>query len=164
VPGYTGVNNIKYIRRLAFTAAETDARIMSHGYRIAPPGAKADPSQPSVLEMGVKSWINAPLGELPAGPVQIHGVAFGGLHAVRRVEVSLDGGRSWQEARFVGPDLGRFAWRQFALEAQLAPGRYTLASRATDMAGHVQPEARLENAGGYNNTSWADHAVQLTVA
>ena len=32
VPGYTGVNNIKYIKRLAFTAAETDARIMSHGY------------------------------------------------------------------------------------------------------------------------------------
>ncbi len=164
VPGYTGVNNIKYIRRLAFTAAETDARIMSHGYRISPPGAKADPSQPSVLEMGVKSWINAPEGELRAGLVQIHGVAFGGLHAVRRVEVSLDGGRRWQEARFVGPDLGRFAWRQFVLEARLAPGRYQLASRATDMAGHVQPEARLENAGGYNNTSWADHAVQLTVA
>ena len=31
VPGYTGVNNIKYIKRLAFTAKETEARIMSHG-------------------------------------------------------------------------------------------------------------------------------------
>jgi sulfite dehydrogenase len=47
VPGYTGVNNIKYIKQLAFTSAESDARIMSHGYRITPPGAKADPAQPS---------------------------------------------------------------------------------------------------------------------
>jgi sulfite dehydrogenase len=37
-------------------------------------------------------------------------------------------------------------------------------SRATDSAGNVQPEQRMENAGGYNNTSWADHAVKVTVA
>jgi sulfite oxidase len=55
-----GVNNIKYIKRLAFTAKETEARIMSHGYRISPPGGKGEPSQPSVQEMTVKSWINGP--------------------------------------------------------------------------------------------------------
>ena len=43
-------------------------------------------------------------------------------------------------------------------------GSHTLASRATDTAGNVQPEQRMENAGGYNNTSWADHAVKVTVA
>jgi sulfite dehydrogenase len=32
------------------------------------------------------------------------------------------------------------------------------------VAGNVQPQGRLENAGGYNNTSWADHAVLLTVS
>ncbi len=167
VPGYQGVNNIKYIKRLAFTAAETDAKIMAHGYRITPPGSKADPSQDSVLEMSVKSWINSPTpdeGDLSAGTVQIQGVAFGGVHAVKRVEVSIDGGKSWRDARFVGPDLGKFAWRQFALQAKLPPGTHTLASRATDAAGNVQPEQRIENVSGYNNTSWADHAVKLTVA
>lgn len=167
VPGYTGVNNIKYIKRLAFTATETDARIMSHGYRITPPGAKADPSQPSVLEMGVKSWINSPSGEgagPAAGMVQIQGVAFGGMHAVRRVEVSIDGGKTWREARLVGPDLGKYAWRQFVLAVRLPPGTHTLASRATDVAGNVQPEGRGENVSGYNNSSWADHAVKVTVA
>ena len=167
VPGYQGVNNIKYIKRLAFTAAETDAKIMAHGYRITPPGGKADPSQDSVLEMSVKSWINSPTpdeGDLSAGTVQIQGVAFGGVHAVKRVEVSIDGGKSWRDARFVGPDLGKFAWRQFALQAKLPPGTHTLASRATDAAGNVQPEQRIENVSGYNNTSWADHAVKLTVA
>ena len=39
-----------------------------------------------------------------------------------------------------------------------------LASRATDMAGNVQPQQREENVGGYNNASWNDHAVTVTVA
>lgn len=167
VPGYTGVNNIKYIKQLAFTVRESAARIMSHGYRLSPPRGKGDPSQPSVQEMTVKSWINAPApdgGNLRLGLVQIHGVAFGGLRGVQRVEVTLDGGKSWTDARLVGPDLGRYAWRQFVLAARLPSGSFTLASRATDTAGNVQPEKRLENAGGYNNTSWADHAVKVTVA
>ncbi len=167
VPGFTGVNSIKYIKQLAFTAAESDARIMSHGYRITPPGGKGDPSQPSVQEMTVKSWINSPSpdsGVLKAGIAQIHGVAFGGMNAVRGVEVSVDGGKTWQAARLVGPDLGKYAWRQFVLQARLPAGSYTLASRATDTAGQVQPENRLENQGGYNNTSWVDHAVKVTVA
>jgi len=167
VPGYTGVNNIKYVKRLAFTAKETDATIMSHGYRISPPGAKGDPSQPSVQEMGVKSWINGPGADgkpVAAGNTQVHGVAFGGMHPVSKVEVSVDGGKSWQAARFVGPDLGRFAWRQFVLPVRLPAGQHTLVSRATDAAGNVQPEQRVENAGGYNNASWADHAVKVVVA
>jgi sulfite oxidase len=167
VPGYTGVNNIKYVKQVAFGAVETDARIMSHGYRITPPGGKGDPSQPSVQEMGVKSWINTPTadtGMLKAGNMQILGVAFGGMHPVARVEVSMDGGKTWADARLVGPDLGRYAWRQFAFAARLPAGSFTLASRATDTQGNVQPEQRLENAGGYNNASWRDHAVTVTAA
>lgn len=167
VPGYTGVNNIKYIKQLAFTAQESDAKIMSHGYRISPPGSKGDPSQPSVQEMSVKSWINSPVpedGPQAAGMVQIHGVAFGGMHAVKGVEVSIDGGKTWKAARLVGPDMGKYAWRQFVLRAQLPKGTHVLASRATDAQGNVQPETRGENQSGYNNTSWADHAVTVTVA
>lgn len=167
VPGYTGVNNIKYIKRLAFTTEETDAKIMSHGYRISPPGGKGDPNQPSVQEMTVKSWINSPGSDsapLEKGRVQISGVAFGGLHAVKRVEVSVDGGKTWVDARFVGPDMGKYAWRQFVLETRLPAGQHVLASRATDAMGKVQPQQRLENAAGYNNTSWADHAVTVKVA
>ncbi|WKL27496.1 hypothetical protein Q1M63_33175 [Sinorhizobium meliloti] len=48
-----------------------------------------------------------------AGQVQIAGVAFGGMNACKSVEVSVDGGQTWQEAEFIGPDLGRFAWRVF---------------------------------------------------
>ena len=167
VPGYTGVNSIKYVKLLAFTPHESEAKIMSHGYRITPLGGKSDPSQPSVQEMTVKSWINSPLpddGTLKAGTAQIQGVAFGGMHSVKGVEVSIDGGKTWQPARLVGPDLGKYAWRQFVLQAKLPAGSHTLASRATDTAGNTQPETRVENKSGYNNTSWVDHAVTVSVA
>lgn len=167
VPGFTGVNSIKYVKQLAFTPQESDAKIMSHGYRITPLGGTSNPNQPSVQEMSVKSWINSPLpedGKLKAGTAQIQGVAFGGMHSVKGVDVSIDGGKTWQAARFVGPDLGKYAWRQFVLQAKLPAGSHMLASRATDSAGNVQPETRGENKSGYNNTSWVDHAVTVTVA
>ncbi|CAN7493949.1 sulfite oxidase [Rhizobacter sp. LjRoot28] len=167
VPGYNGVNNIKYVKRLAFTPTESTAKIMQHGYRMSPLGGKADPTQASVLEMNVKSWINSPhpeSGTLKAGQMQIHGVAFSGTTPVTKVEVSVDGGKTWHAAHFVGPDLGRFAWRQFALHVKIPAGNYVMVSRATDAAGNVQPEHRLENQSGYSNNSWADHGVKVTVA
>ena len=167
VPGYQGVNNVKYVKRVALTREQSQAGIMAKRYRMTPPGSKGDPSQPSVWEMGVKSWVNGPLSEqgpLRAGWTQIHGVAFGGARAIRGVEVSVDGGKSWHQAQLVGPDLGRFAWRQFVLPIQLAAGTHVLTSRATDASGNVQPESRIDNTGGYNNTSWQDHAVTVTVA
>ena len=166
VPGYQGVNNIKYIKRLALTPQQSKARIMASSYRLSPPGTKSSPDQRSVWEMVVKSWINGPLSEegpLKAGMTQIHGVAFAGMQPVQGVEVSVDGGATWSRAQLIGPDLGRFAWRQFVLPVRLAPGTHVLASRATDATGHAQPAEREENIRGYNNNSWRDHAVTVTV-
>lgn len=166
VPGYSGVNNIKYVKRLAFTPVETDAAIQRTGYRMTPPGTRGDPSFPAVWEMDVKSWINGPApeaGPVRAGMVQIHGVAMGGSRNLRRIDVSVDGGQNWQEARFVGPDLGRFAWRQFVLPVRLAPGQYLLASRAQDSRFNWQVEATPDNGGGFLNSGWRAHAFPVTV-
>lgn len=166
VPGYNGVNNIKYIKRLAFTTAQSDAAIQSTGYRVSPPGVNGDPSQPSVWEMAAKSWINSPapeLGAVTAGRVQIKGVGFGGVNGVKAIEVSIDGGKSWQAARLVGPDLGKYAWRQFAYAAKLAAGTHVLMSRVIDSQGNVQAENAVDNAGGYGNSSWRAHALTVTV-
>ncbi|CAB3847306.1 hypothetical protein LMG26854_02769 [Achromobacter aegrifaciens] len=164
VPGYTGVNSVKYIKRLAFTEKESPAAIQQTGYRLAPPGQKGNPSQPSVWAMGVKSWINTPnpaASTLKAGRVVVQGVAFGGTNGIKQVEVSIDGGKNWQKAELVGPDLGRYAWRQFALPVELAAGEHVLVSRATDTEGRVQEEERPQNSGGYINSSWHDHAVTV---
>jgi len=166
VPGYQGVNNVKYVKRVALTAAESPASIQKTRYRLNAIGTQATPADPSVLGMTVKSFVTSPSGAEPvkAGVVYVTGVAFGGGSPMKRVEVSSDGGRTWIDAQFFGPDLGRFAWRQFAVPLRMAAGNYVLTSRATDAAGHVQPELRSENAAGYANTSWADHAVRVSVA
>jgi len=166
IPGYYGVNNVKYLSTLGFTDKETNASIQSSGYRIREIGKKGAPGQPSMFEMNVKSWINHPAGEgdaVSAGMVQINGVAFAGVNRVARVEVSIDGGKSWQNAGFVGPDLGPYAWRQFVLPVRLASGHYTLVSRATDAAGNTQPVERVENERAYGHNGWQDHGVKLSV-
>lgn len=113
--------------------------------------------------MGVNSWINAPLTDRPAGPAVISGVAFGGMHATQKVEVSLDGGQTWHQANFVGPDLGRFAWRNFAFATELEPGSYTIVSRATDTEGNVQPEETEPNNSGYSHNGWRAPAINIAV-
>jgi sulfite dehydrogenase len=167
VPGYSGVNNVKYIKRLAFTRDQTDAAIQRTGYRMHPPGTKGDPSFPAVWEMDPKSWIVTPApeaGPVRSGWVQVQGVAMGGMQAPRRVDVSLDGGKTWREASFIGPNMGRFAWRPFVLQTQMKPGSYVIASRVTDSQGKVQVESTPDNAGGYLNSGWRAHAVTVNVA
>ncbi|MFA4913763.1 MAG: sulfite oxidase [Burkholderiaceae bacterium] len=166
VPGYSGVNNVKYIKRLAFTKEQTPAMIQQTRYRLAPLGTKETAENPAVWKMDVKSWINGPASgsTIAAGNHIIRGVAFGGMDAVKRVEISTDGGKTWKDAKFVGPDLGKYAWRQFALSVKLAPGDYRFVSRATDAQGNVQVEQRVENAAGYLNSSWRDHGLDIKVA
>jgi sulfite dehydrogenase len=167
VPGYTGVNNVKYIKQLAFTKEQSAANIQQNSYRLAPVGEKSNPNQESVWEMPVKSWVTSLSGEpgeeLKAGKVQIQGLAFGGMTAAKEVEVSVDGGKNWVKATFVGPDLGKYAWRQFVVGVDLKPGKYEIASRATSEAGTVQPEERVANNRGYLNNSWRDHMLAVTV-
>jgi sulfite oxidase len=114
--------------------------------------------------MEVKSWVTSPLTGAKAGRVTISGVAFGGVNAVAGVEVSVDGGKTWQKADFVSPDLGRFAWRQFALTTELKPGGYLLVSRATDSTGKVQPEEFELNGGGYGFNGWRAPGIEITLA
>ncbi|MCB9520934.1 MAG: molybdopterin-dependent oxidoreductase [Myxococcales bacterium] len=165
VPGYYGCNQIKYVKQVAFAASETTANIMSHSYRFRPIGEAGSASQRSMWEMDVKSWINSPSGRHPVarGPVQVHGVAFSGGGGVGRVEVSSDGGATWTEARLTGPDLGRYAWRQFHLALELDNGTHSLLSRAWDLDGNEQPELRTENHRGYGHNGWRDAAVTFEV-
>ena len=80
------------------------------------------------------------------------------------MDVSIDGGQTWREAKLVGPDLGRFAWRQFVFPVKLEPGSYQLASRVQDSKFDWQVESTPDNSGGYLNSGWRAHAFNVTVA
>ncbi len=164
IPGYYGVNNIKHIKRLAFTEEETQAKIQQSGYRMREVGESGAPDQPSMFEMNVKSWVTHPLMDAASGRVLINGVAMGGTETLERIEVSTDGGASWSEARFTGPDLGPFAWRSFVIAADLSAGTHRIASRATTVSGATQPEEFPPNHRGYGHNGWSAHAVDVTVS
>ena len=167
VPGYTGVNSIKYIKHLSFTKEQSPAKIQQTSYRWTAVGEKSSPKDESIWELPVKSWINYPSDPeqtVAAGRVQISGIAMGGMTAAKSIEVSVNGGKDWKKAEFVGPDLGKYAWREFVFSADLAAGTHELACRATNEAGDTQPEARRENNRGYINNSWRDHMVAVKVA
>ncbi|MHA7879125.1 MAG: SorT family sulfite dehydrogenase catalytic subunit [Saccharospirillum sp.] len=163
IPGYYGVNNVKYIKRLAFTEAQSEANIQQSGYRVRDVGLSGSADQPSMWEMNVKSWVTTPLDSVPAGRNMIYGVAFGGVNALDRIEVSTDGGQRWHRARFLGPDMGQYAWRPFVFEAELGQGEHLIVTRATDVMGNTQPRDRVENHRGYGHNGWFDHGVNLNV-
>ncbi len=166
VPGYYGVNNIKYVKTLACTQGQSRAKIQETSYRLRPLGEAGTTDQPSMWRMAVKSWIGEPGADhapVLAGLQTLRGVAFSGERGIQGVEVSADGGRTWHDAELAENDLGVNAWRPFRVEIELAAGQHELVSRATDTGGERQPEQRLENERGYGNTSWRDMALHIDV-
>ena len=130
-------------------------------------GESGNASHPSMYRMPVKSWLNGPGADrktLPPGKHQLFGVAFSGERGIDHVDVSLDGGASWQRASLYGPDLGPNAWRTFSLEANLAEGDHLLVSKATDTAGESQPEHFPANHRGYGHNGWRDHGLAVEVS
>ena len=167
VPGYFGVNNVKWLRTLAATANESSNKIQQSGYRMRPVGESGNASHPSMYRMPVKSWINSPAADgqpIAPGKHRIFGVAFSGERGVERVEVSTDGGNHWQEASLYGPDLGVNGWRTFSLDTELSDGHYQLVSRATDTRGDIQPADFPANQRGYGHNGWRDHGLSISVS
>jgi hypothetical protein len=72
---------------------------------------------------------------------------------VRGVEVSTDGGRSWASASLNEGDGGPWAWRSWTFGWSPVPGRHLLSARASDEAGHVQPDDQAWNRGGFANNA-----------
>lgn len=164
-PGYYGVNNIKFVNRIALGAEQSQAKIQQTSYRVRPIGEKGAPDQPSMWAMNVKSWITEPaVSRIKPGKHVIVGVAFSGEAPVKSVEVSTDGGKRWQKAEIFGPDAGPYAWRQFRFIFDAKPGHHQLVSRAKDGKGNIQPKTRMENHRGYGNNAWQDHAVTVSVS
>ena len=103
-----------------------------------------------VREMPVKSVIVSPRpGEsVSHGEQTMYGYAWSGYGAIKKVEVSIDGGSHWQEAT-ITHDGGRRSWVRFESQWDATAGPAVICSRATDERGLQQPEHALWNAKGY---------------
>ena len=138
LPGYEGNMSVKWLRRLKIGDQPFHTREETSKYTdLMPDGT----SLQFTFEMDVKSLITSPsagqkLSE--RGFVEITGLAWSGHGKVSKVEVSTDGGRSWQVAQLDGPVLPRAVTR-FRLPWRWDGSETILQSRAIDETGQVQP-------------------------
>ena len=115
------------------------------------PGAPAGPRVP-VTSMRPRAIITNITGGAKLPPralTPVRGVAMGGDHGVKSVELSADGGANWLPAQ-LGPDHGRWAFRRFMGGLALPAGKHIILARATNAAGEAQPLRQNWNPSGYN--------------
>jgi DMSO/TMAO reductase YedYZ molybdopterin-dependent catalytic subunit len=153
MPGFFGTVNVKWLRRLTLTDHESPHEAQQQRYRV----VNADGTSRPCWHQPIKSVIWSPLpGESTTGTVLVSGVAWNdGSAPVSRVELSVDGGASWQDAR-LGPLRGPFAWRRWDAQLTLASGAHEVMARATDDLGRTQP---LHGDEGWNPDGYEFHAV-----
>ena len=156
VPGWEGAYSVKWLDRLTVAVDEQPGFWVNTAYRyprrLGAPGAAVDAADMAPLTgLVVKSLISRPLAGavIAPGRLTIAGFAWAGERDIARVDVSSDGGVSWQPARLIGPVI-RFAWRRFEHTVDAStPGARTLLSRATDDRGQTQPLVPAWNPAGY---------------
>lgn len=147
VPGWGGINWIKWIAGMRAIAGESQSHynqekyvlLDEQGYLVG-----------KVRELRVKSVIaNIAHGaELEAGLHILRGFAWSPCGGAQRVDVSTDAGATWHAARLLA-DFGPRAWRQWEFAWEATPGRHMLHARATDAEGNVQPARVPFNRQGY---------------
>ncbi len=136
-PGWEGNTSVKWLRRLKL--GEEPWHLRSETARYTDPMPEGKWRQFS-FEMEAKSVITTPSGgmNIKPGPVEIMGFAWSGNGKISNVDVSMDGGRNWQEAQLEEPVLDkclarfRYRWNWDGNPVQIA-------SRAVDSTGYVQP-------------------------
>ena len=172
VPGWTATYWMKQVISIRALTQPLNSFWMNTAYRI-PKGKfpqidrfvsqESETSTP-ITEMVVNSLItNVSDGQRfgHGSPVIVKGLAWDGGYGIRRVEVSLDEGRSW-EATELGSDLGRFSFRpwQFAFQPR-AKGRLTVMARASNAQGSTQTYELIFNGPGYHNNVIQKLAIEI---
>jgi len=138
---FTGYQNAVTYRmpRDAGDPGEPVTRIMPRALLI-PPGFPDFQTRTRIVERGVH---------------ELAGRAWSGFGAITRVELSVDGGSTWHDTD-VEPPPDRHAWCpwRWTWHAE-RPGHHELCVRATDAAGHVQPDEQR-----WNRQAMANNHVQ----
>jgi DMSO/TMAO reductase YedYZ molybdopterin-dependent catalytic subunit len=143
VPGIYGMKNVKWLQRIEVV----DYDFLGYWQR--------SDGWDNVATVKTASRIDVPAElTLVRGPSTVAGLAWAGDRGIERVEVSVDGGRTWQPA-VLRRELARAAWRQWRLPWQPArAGKVLLKVRAIDGRGALQTAAEApphpSGASGYH--------------
>jgi DMSO/TMAO reductase YedYZ molybdopterin-dependent catalytic subunit len=158
VPGWFSTYWLKMVEDIEVLDHPDTNYWMKTAYKIPDtPGANMKPGETgvpmvSITKMAPRSFLtNLQSGaKVEAGaPLAVRGIAFGGDTGVARVDISTDGGKSWQKAK-LGKDEGKYGFRLWQVQATLpAPGKHSVMVRCTNENGVEQPDTPNWNPGGY---------------
>ena len=160
-PGWMAESCLKWLTEITVQANEAAGYYMQQAYRIpvttvAQDSGLPEPRMVPVEEMPVKSLLTAPASgdTVKVGPVAVQGVAWAGEAQIAKVEVSVDGGKTWEPTRLLGEERP-YAWRQwqFVWNAK-AGGMFNVLCRATDARGNMQPATSPWNPSGFLWNGW----------
>jgi sulfane dehydrogenase subunit SoxC len=138
VPGWEGATHVKWLQRVVVASQPYQSRDETSRYTDLMPDGKA---RQFTFVMEAKSVVTFPSGgqTLPGpGLYELTGLAWSGRGRVERVDVTFDGGRTWEEAGLQEPRL-RLAFVRFRLPWRWAGREVTIGSRTVDETGYVQP-------------------------
>jgi len=158
VPGWYATYWVKAVNDIEVLDRPDDNYWMRAAYTIPDmPHADMKPGQTGVkmvpiTRMVPRSFItNIKSGETVRANAStlVRGIAFGGDTGVAQVELSSDGGKSWQTTA-LGKDAGKFSFRQWQAPVTLpGAGNYTLMVRCTNSSGVAQPDEANWNPSGF---------------
>jgi DMSO/TMAO reductase YedYZ molybdopterin-dependent catalytic subunit len=160
VPGWTGTYWMKHVNAINAITKPQGGFWMNPAYRI-PVGkfpirdrfiSQENAASTPITEMVVNSLITSHRegDKVKAGKVTVSGQAWDGGYGIRSVEVSADGGKTWDSAK-LGQDLGRFAFRPWSFDLSAKRGKNTVMVNATNKIGQSQTSELIFNPAGYHN-------------
>jgi DMSO/TMAO reductase YedYZ molybdopterin-dependent catalytic subunit len=152
VPGWYAVASIKWLQRVIVTDKPFNGYYQTLDYAFW--RRRGDLAELVPLsEIQTKAQIAGPSqGEtVPANSnVRVYGAAWTSGAEITKVELSVDGGSTWSDAKLLGESTPN-AWRlwEFDWKTPARPGKATLVARATDSEGRTQPVERDWDRGTY---------------
>ncbi|KAF3435232.1 hypothetical protein FNV43_RR22319 [Rhamnella rubrinervis] len=179
VPGVIGARSVKWLDSINVIAEECQGFFMQKDYKMFPPSVNWDninwSTRKPQMDFPVQSAICSleDVNVVKPGKVTVRGYAVsGGGRGIERVDVSVDGGKTWVEASryqkigtpYIADDASsdKWAWVLFETTVDVS-NNFDIVAKAVDSAANVQPEnvEDIWNLRGILNTSW--HKVQVRV-
>jgi DMSO/TMAO reductase YedYZ molybdopterin-dependent catalytic subunit len=151
VPHWYAVASVKWLSRIDVLTEPFTGEFQTGHYIYQWP----DRPHEAVRLMRLRARITdpAPGAILPLGPYTVRGKAWSGTGPITDVDISLTGEGDWHPAQ-LEPPKGPYQWQDWSFVWDSdAVGRHTLRARATDAAGHVQPDVPPWNRLGYGNNA-----------
>ncbi len=168
VPGWYGMTNVKWLSRITLVDTPFEGHQQAVAYRVR--HRPEEPGEPITRMLPRSVMIPPGIPDFPTrertvlGPCTLRGRAWSGWAPITAVDVSVDGGATWESAELdLHQSDGHTCWCGWAYRWREPPdGQHVLMSRAHDAAGNTQPSQADWNLGGYVNNS-VQH-VPVTVA